>query len=652
VKKSRLKNALRTIGVLFFAIFSTMSVLRAQDVEKTADPVTAVAIPYRPRVLVSGATQEPLVRPSAEDVTAVTEGGSSTAPAVQLAANSLIGSAVIPAAPVVNAPQEGQAAVIEKISLDLKGIDVNEFFRVLSMKMGVTIVPTKSVSGRVNIYLNDLTYEDALDVVLASQDLASERKDNIINIMTSSEYERIYGKKYNEKRKLASFRLSYAKPSVVFEALGQLKSDIGRIIADESTGTLFLIDIPEKIESMSQTIKELDQPPETQIFALQYAKPADVKTHLTNAITMGVGEVYVDERSNKVIVSDLPQKMKKIRSMVNAFDAPTKQVFIEGEIVQVTLRDEFIRGVNWEKLFQQNNLKGLDFQGSFPLASSFTPSPSLTSNNLKVSIGTIASDNYTAALQFLGTMGNAKILSSPRIAVLNNEEAKILVGSREAFVTQALSQGQSTTVTSESIQFTDVGVKLTVQPTINDEGYVMIKIKPEVSSVREVINTSLGSRIPIVETSEAQTSVKVKDGTMIMIAGLMKDEKREDVTGIPGLSKIPLLGSLFGAKGKQAKKTELIIFITPHIILGDSIVAGTEPQKLVPSDIMPDHIREKFLNENMSKIVPNAKPKLLQPLRKGANNTNQLKSSVLDKKSLEIAPADEFGDKLKDLKEF
>jgi Flp pilus assembly secretin CpaC len=132
----------------------------------------------------------------------------------------------------------------------------------------------------------------------------------------------------------------------------------------------------------------------------------------------------------------------------------------------------------------------------------------------------------------------------------------------------------------------------------------------------------------------------------------MKDEKREDVSGIPGLSKIPVVGGLFGSKGKQVKKTELIIFITPHIILGDAMVAGTEPQKLVPTDIMPEHIREKFISENMLKIVPNAKPKLQEPLQKRSKDAPELKSSVLDNKSLIISPAGEFGDKLKDLKEF
>ncbi|MCX5713146.1 MAG: hypothetical protein NTY47_08865, partial [Candidatus Omnitrophica bacterium] len=148
----------------------------------------------------------------------------------------------------------------ERLSLDLKGIDINELLRIISVKMGITIAPTKSVSGRVNIFLNNLTFSDALDVILISQDLAMDRSENIINIMTSSEYERLYGKKYNEKRKMITYKLTYAKPATVLAALSQVKSDIGRVVIDEATGTVLLIDIPEKLEVLEKTIRDLDAP--------------------------------------------------------------------------------------------------------------------------------------------------------------------------------------------------------------------------------------------------------------------------------------------------------------------------------------------------------------------------------------------------------
>jgi len=498
------------------------------------------------------------------------------------------------------AKMDGVKTSGERISLDLKGIDIVELFRILSMKMNLTIVPSKSVAGRVNIFMNSLTFDDALDVILMSQDLACDRKGNIVNIMTSAEYEKLYGRRFNEKRGFRSVKLKYAKPSNVFNALSLVKSDIGKIIADETSGTLLLIDIPEKLDLMEKTVEDLDQPLQTEVFDLKYAKAADIKTQLSNVITGGAGEVYVDERSSKLVVSDLPDKMKKIRRMVKAFDESSRQVFIEAEIVQITLKDEYQRGINWEDVFSDS----LKFAGTFPASPSFTPSPLLTADNLKMTMGVLNDDDYTATLQLLQTYGETKILSSPRITALNNQEAKVMVGAREAYVTQTLSQGDTTTVTSESIQFIDVGVKLNVSPTINQDGFVTLKIKPEVSSVRETLKTGLGSIVPIVETSEAETVVKVKDGSMIMIAGLMKDDKRNDITGVPLLSKIPVIGGLFGGKASLHKKTELVIFLTPHIVTGEAMASGMEPEKWVSPEVLTDSMKEDILNRRMQKITP------------------------------------------------
>jgi type II secretory pathway component GspD/PulD (secretin) len=487
----------------------------------------------------------------------------------------------------------------KKISLDLKGIDIGELFRLLSLKMGVTIASSKNVAGRVNIFLNNLTLEDALDVILLNQDLACERRDSVINVMTATEYEHLYGKKYNERRVIKRIKVVYAKPSVIFNALSQIKSDIGKLIADEQTGTFILIDIPEKIALMEETAKDLDRPLQSAEFDLKFAKSVDMKTQLSSAVTSGTGEFFLDERTGKVVVYDLPEKMKKIKQIVKAFDAESREVFIEAEIVQIVLNKQFQRGIDWEKVFRQSWLNDLTFVGNYSVA------PALSQYE-RISLGTVSRDSYNVVLDLLGTYGDTKILSRPRIAAVNNQEARVLVGAREAYVTQTLSQGQSTTVTSENVQFIDVGVKLSVTPVINADGWVTMKIKPEVSNVRETITTSAGSRIPIVETSEAETQVKIRDGVMIMIAGLMREESRDDINGFPGLSKIPVLGFFLGSRSQQKKLTEIVIFLTPHIIRGDSAVAGTEMEKIVPPHHLPKDFAKSFIEKRIQEFSDSA----------------------------------------------
>ncbi|MFH0828471.1 MAG: type II and III secretion system protein, partial [Candidatus Omnitrophota bacterium] len=292
-------------------------------------------------------------------------------------------------------------------------------------------------------------------------------------------------------------------------------------------------------------------------------------------------------------------KIDEFKNLVDTFDVKALQVFIEAEIVQIVLNNQYQRGVDWEKVFSGSGPRDLDLIGKFSIT------PELSAYQ-KVSVGKLSRDNFTAAMKMLKTYGDTKILSRPRIAVLNNKEAKIMVGAREAYVSQTLSQAETTTVTSESIQFIDVGVKLNVIPVINKDGFVTMSIKPEISTVRETITTSLGSRVPIVETSEAETSVTVKDGTMIMIAGLMREEKRDEVLGLPVLSAIPVIGSFFGSRGKQKKNTELVIFLTPHIISGESSLEGIDTTSVSFKDNIPENLNKAVILKELEKVK--AKP--------------------------------------------
>ena len=501
------------------------------------------------------------------------------------------------------------------ISIDLKSVDIIELLRILSLKTGRTIVPGKSLAGRITLFLNNVSFDDVLDIILLSQGLACHKSGEIIYVLTNSEYKAIHGKDYLEARKMSTVKLSYAKPAGIFNAISQLKSEIGKIIVDEASGTIILMDIPEKLELLEKTIKELDHPLETAVYDLNYAKPADAKTILSAAITPGTGELIIDERSGKAIISDLPKKMEKLEVIVKTLDEEARQVFVEAEIVQVTLSDKYQRGIDWEKVFGEG-VDSLDLVGYFPV------SPALAAYQ-KISVGTLSANRYKNVVNLLNTFGDTEVLSQPKLAIVNKEEASIMVGSREAYVTQTSSQSTSTTVTSESVEFIDVGIKLKVSPTINNDGFITMKIKPEVSSVRETLTTSLGSNIPIVQTSEAETTVKIKDGVTIMLGGMVEDRYNDSVEGIPGLSRLPVLGNLFGRRTRETKKTELIIFITPHLIRGDAPRPGTELEKFLPEGIKRTQgLEEARVKKEASRV-------------EAGKNNQQDKQEAREKKELE-----------------
>ena len=489
--------------------------------------------------------------------------------------------------------QENQPRLLEtandKISLDLKNIDIVELLRIISLKTGKTIVPSKEVTGRITVYLSNVAFNDVLDIVLLTQGLALNRKDNVYYVMSEGEYKKMFGRDYVDQRKIQTVKLSYAKPSVIFNALGQLKSDVGKIVVDEASGTVILIDIPEKLELLNKMVKDLDRPLTTTVYDLNYIKAADAKTQLGAAITPGTGEVIIDERSQKAIVSDLPQKMQKMNMLVRELDEASRQVYVETDIVELTLSDQFERGIDWKKALDSAIAGGIAFSGYYPAA--------LTAAYQQISVGTLDSGNYSAILKFLSTYGKTHVISQPRIAVVNNEEANVMVGVREAYITQTQSQATSTTVTSETVEFIDVGVKLKIVPRIGADGFITMKIKPEVSSVKETITTALGSRIPIVQTSQSETVVKIKDGMMIMIAGMTKVENDDTIIGWPVLSKIPYLGVLFGYHLHSKSRTEVIIFLTPHLSSGDVGLRGAGITEIIPMEYLPERLQNKVVRD-------------------------------------------------------
>ena len=505
------------------------------------------------------------------------------------------------------APLTMEEGLAKKVSLDLRGMDIVDTIKFLSMKGGLNIVTSKDVTGRITLFLKDVTIGDTLDVILLTNKLACETKKNIIAIMTEAEYEALYGEKYTDKREIKTLKLKYILPTKAGEALASIKSSIGKIIMDDATGTIILIDTPEKIERMEKTALGLDKglvekAPRTisKVFELEYAKAEDLEPKITAALTADLGTVKTDERTNKVIVRDLPYKIKEFEELVSAFDSKTRQVIIEAKVVEITLNDDFAFGISWEKIFTTST-KDIQFLGSFP----FTAPSGTTGNYGKFSIGTWKSGFYTdeqtakeayqagtldsrqtqQILTFLKSIGRVKVISSPHIAVCNNEEAQIMVGTRQPYATSTISQSETTATTAWSAEFVDLGVKLTVTPTINKSGFVRIHIKPEVSTLTGwfEITDEAGTaqiKLPEVDTSNAETDVLIQDGRTIIIAGLIKNREYKKERKLPLLGDIPVLGNLFKSKSTGTETKELVVFLTPHIISGgEDLLYVEDPEK-------------------------------------------------------------------------
>jgi MSHA biogenesis protein MshL len=472
---------------------------------------------------------------------------------------------------------EAAAQRAGKISLDLKGMDIVEVIKMLAAKGGMNVVIGAGVKGKVTIFLNNVDIMDALDIVLVSNDMAYEEQGDIIYVMPQQEYEARYGLRFADRKAIKVFVLKYAKASEAMKAISQMKSKIGKVVLDEGSNSIIVVDSPAAIAQIEAAVSKMDLQTETHIYELKYATASEIKTKLTDRITPAIGAIQIDERTNKVAVTDSPWKLGLIDSLVKAFDAKPQQVLIDAKIVQITLNDQFKMGVDWDAFIKKLN-KELEVRSIFELVPKNMLNP-----GLQIALGTIgAGQDFAMVVQMLQTMGDANLLSSPRITALNNQEAKILVGTSQPYATSSVTQNTGTSTTATSLTFIDVGVKLYVTPTINMDNFITMKIRPEVSAVSDnytyyVSGATMPTTVPIVSTTQAETTVTVKDGTTIIIGGLVKDERSSKVDEIPLLGNIPMVGMLFRKTEDKVIKTEIVVFITTRIISGEKDYIEQKP---------------------------------------------------------------------------
>ncbi len=498
-----------------------------------------------------------------------------------------------------------------RISLDLRNIEVTDALKFLSMKTGVNMISTKDVSGRITLMVLNVPAKDVFDIMLRSNGLAYTKEGEIYNIMTGDEYKALFGKGFADIREVKVFRIKYAIPEQVFTLLDALKSEIGRVLVEPDSGTAIIMDTPEKIAEIEKAISTLEQKNLVRVFQLKYAKAKDIEEQLKAQLDLKkVGTIKADERSNQVIVQTLPERMVNIEKLITSLDQKTKQVLIDSTIIKVKLSDQLDTGAEWEGLIGAASRYGMAYFGANPFSvikpvetdttNTFTTRSDFLTKTLDNQIGSYPFSGNTLntsagqktgpgilhvgildskrdmdiLLKYVQTLGSTQILSNPKISIVNNQEAKIHVGERQAYVTATTTTGQSTSTVSEEVTFVDVGIQLSVTPTINEDGYVTMKIKPEISSVVSFLITPSGNRVPIIDTSMSETTVMVKDGSTIIIGGLRREDKISSAEQFPFLSKIPILSFFFKQSLKKTERTELLIMITPHIVSGDMISSG------------------------------------------------------------------------------
>ena len=567
-------------------------------------------------------------------------------------------AALIPESPkIIASPVQVNAGMPDVlISLDLRDIEISDALKFLAVKAGLSIIPTKKVLGKVTLMVENMPVKDVFDILMRSNSLAYDKKGSIFNVMTEDEYKAIYGKNFYDIRKVKIIRLKYMVPEQAYMFLDTLKSDIGKVLLDAESGTLMIMDTPDNIVKIEEALKLMEEKSAVRIFPIKYALAKDIETQLKKYLdTKKAGTVKADERVNQVIVQTLPDRMEEIAQIVEGLDKKTKQILIDARIIQVRITNSKSAGIELEGIFDVARQSGLNYLGTYPFSSivsssaawksrqetlddtgyagSYPFSGTTSTSNAsqpkvigdKMHVGVVGKQDFDVLINYLNTLGETKILSNPKLAVVNNQEAKIHVGEKQAYITTTTTQGQGTTTIAEQVTYVDVGVQLFVTPFINDDGFVTVKIKPEISSVLSYLDTSSGNKIPIIDTSAAETMVMVKDGSTLIIGGLTKEEVSTNQQSTPILGKMPIVGALFKNKTNGSVRNELLILLTPHIITGDELTTGyardfghkldKEDQAYIPFEEEHDKLEGKHYQEYPQFEEKKSNQAVLKPLQ-------------------------------------
>ena len=300
------------------------------------------------------------------------------------------------------------------------------------------------------------------------------------------------------------------------------------------------------------------------------AKPA-ASTSEATGVAEGEINIVVDETNNALVIRALYRDYKAIMDTIKKLDIYPKQVLIEAMLAQITLDDSTKFGIEWARFVTSNPPNAQEVTGvqTPPVAPFLTP----YAGGIRYSIVELGG-RVAAAISAAASDNRANVISSPHIIASNNKEAKIQVGKSQPILTNTYTTptitGDTTTASSivtGTIEYKDIGVILTVTPRISDAGLITLEIQVEKSDVN-VSAQPLGnlSNVPVFDKKTASTTLSVVEGQMIVIGGLIEDTKSVGKAGIPYLSRIPILGALFGTQNYATTKTELIILMTPHII--------------------------------------------------------------------------------------
>jgi type IV pilus assembly protein PilQ len=427
----------------------------------------------------------------------------------------------------------------EPISVNLKDVDLRDFFRLIHEISGLNVVVDPNVKGSLTIVLDDVPWDQALDIVLQNNDLDKQLEGNVLRIATKATVQ----KEAEESRDLAKAQaeavpvvtttrvLSYAKATNLADTLKKFLSPRGDILADDRSNTLIIRDIPSTLPVIDNLIRELDRK----------SQQVEIEARVVEAnrsFAREIGTQFGVSTGN-------PSRSNLISGAAGA--SPFTRVFGNPTATPPVL------GLPVPPVIVGSGTSGTPTSGQIPLMSNLPASSPTSGISYNFTSTNFALDMIITAAE---NRGVGKLLSQPKIITQNNEKATVKQGTKIPV--------QTIVNNTVSVQFVDAVLELDVTPQITADGTVYMDVTVENDQIDQAIPRVEG--IPAIDTQSAETKVTVDDGATVVIGGIIVTQQRTSIDQVPLVGSIPLLGNLFKHTTVSSSSAELLFFLTPRIL--------------------------------------------------------------------------------------
>ena len=492
----------------------------------------------------------------------------------QGASDAEIASALLPDINL-SAPGAGSIDVEPRFDIKVHRANTRQFFMGLVDDSAHNMILHPDVKGRITLDLKNVNVLDVMEVVRDVYGYDFEKNTTGYSVFPNTMRTKIFTLNYLNVNRSGGSNMSVSS--------GQVTESVSGTGAGAST-TQNISGSNINTESKSDFWKDLN-------------------TSLTALVGTKKGRnVVVSPQSGMIVVRAMPHEIRAVEKFINKTQSfVQRQVIIEAKILEVELNERYQTGINWAALQASGNNSVLAGQtgggsifGGSGVAGTAGNSGVLDPSSLTQISGTAAKafggmfslalnvgSDFAAFIELLKTQGDVQVLSSPQISTVNNQKAVIKVGKDEFFITDVESNTSTTTATASTqsnVELTPFfsGVALDVIPQISEDGEIILHVHPSVSSVAEKtknINVSSGSSlsVPLAISSirESDSIIRAKSGQVVILGGLMQNTIEQQVSKIPLLGDIPLLGALFRHTQEISKKSELVILLKPIVIDSD-----------------------------------------------------------------------------------